>query len=62
MYCAFSVALGSTHVPRLHVDEAFSPVVCVESLLSLPASAALEDLHKGVVWSATLNSELEDEG
>ena len=62
MYCAFSVALGSTHVPRIHVDEAFSPIVCVESLLLLPALAALEDLHKGVVWSAMLNSELEDEG
>ena len=41
-YRAFLVAMGSTQIPKNSFDGIFPPVVCVESLHSLLASAALE--------------------
>ena len=44
---AFFVAMGSTQIPKTNVDETFFPKRALVALLSLLASAALEDLHEG---------------
>jgi hypothetical protein len=47
-YRAFLVAMGSTQIPKINVDEAFSPITRIDPLHSLLALAMLEDWHKGL--------------
>jgi len=47
--------MGYTHIPVNNVDEIFSFVRRIESLRSLLVLITLEDRHKSIVRSVTLN-------